>query len=242
MITLTIISIIFFTAGFIQGLSGFGSALVAIPLLTIFIDVKTAIPLCVLNGLLISSYLAVKLKDHMKLKDILPLIVGSLPGVYLGVNVLKHMESGLIRILLGIMIVSYCIYSLVFHPAPRKIHRIWAYIAGFGSGFISSGFSAGGPPAIIYTTLTGRSKDHIKSTLTGFFLVGGFIIATAHAASGLTNVQVLKYFLFSAGFILSGVYMGSRLYDRTNTQRYIKIILITLMMLGIMMIGTALIY
>ena len=172
-------------------------------------------------------------------KKILPLIVGSLPGIYLGIVFLKSMESDLLKILLGIMIILYCIYSFFSHPGPRKLHRAWAYIAGFGSGFIGTAFSAGGPPTIIYTTLTGWSKDHIKATLTGFFLIGSIIIVAAHAASGLTNTLVLKYFLASAIFVLSGVYLGSRVYDRINTQGYIKIILIILMILGIMMIGSA---
>lgn len=240
MLTFVLISIIFFIAGFVQGLSGFGSALLAMPLLIIFIDVKVAVPLCILNSFLITSYLSFKLKDYMEMKKILPLIVGSLPGIYLGIIFLKSMESDLIKILLGLMITSYCFYSLVFQPAPRKLHRVWAYIAGFGTGFIGSSFSAGGPPAIIYTTLTGWSKNHIKATLTGFFLVGNIIIITGHAASGLTTILVLKYMLVSAGFVFSGVYLGSLLYDRTDSRVNIKVILITLMALGILMIASAL--
>ena len=240
MTTFVLLSLIFFMAGFIQGLSGFGSALLAMPLLTIFIDVKIAVPLCILNSFLITSYLSFKLKDYMEIKKILPLIVGSLPGIYLGIVFLKSMEPDLIKILLGLLIVSYCFYTLVFRPAPRKIHRSWAYIAGFGSGFIGSAFSAGGPPTIIYTTLTGWSKNHIKATLTGFFFIGNIIIITGHAASGLTNTLVLKYMLVSAGFVLLGVYLGSQLYDKTNTLVYLKVILITLMALGVMMIGSAL--
>ncbi|GBE03564.1 sulfite exporter TauE/SafE [bacterium BMS3Abin09] len=239
MITFALISLIFLIAGFIQGLSGFGSALLAMPLLTIFIDVKVAVPLCILNSLLITSYLSFKLKDYMEMKKILPLIIGSLPGIYLGIVFLKSMESNLIKMLLGIMIILYCIYSFSSHPGPRKLHRAWAYIAGFGSGFIGTAFSAGGPPSIIYTTLTGWSKDHIKATLTGFYLVGNIIIVIAHAASGLTNTLVLKYFLASALFVISGVYLGSRVYDRTDTEGYMKIILVILMLLGIMMIGSA---
>ena len=239
MTTFIIVSIIFFMAGFIQGLSGFGSALLAMPLLTIFIDVKVAVPLCILNSFLITSYLSFKLKDYMEIKKILPLIVGSLPGIYLGIVFLKSMESDLIKILLGLMIVVYCFYTLVFRPAPRKIHRAWAYLAGFGTGFIGAAFSAGGPPAIIYTTLTGWSKNHIKATLTGFFFIGNIFVITGHAASGLTNALVLKYMFTSAGFVLSGVYLGSLLYDKTDTRVYLKLILATLMALGIMMIGSA---
>ncbi len=240
MITFALVSLIFLLAGFIQGLSGFGSALLAMPLLTLFIDVKTAVPLCMLNSLLIASYLSLQLKDYMEREKILPLIAGSLPGIYLGVTFLKSAESMLIQILLGVIIISYGVYSLVFQPRTRKIHRIWSYIAGFGTGFIGAAFSAGGPPAIIYTTLTGWSKDYIKATLTGFFFVGSLISAFAHAVSGLTNTLVIKYFFVSFVFVLLGVYIGSRLYNRTNRQEYIRIILFILIILGLIMIISAL--
>ena len=239
MLTFIFISIIFFAAGFIQGLSGFGSALVAMPLLTLFIGVKTAVPLCSLNGVIITSYLTLHLRSHIDKEKILPLITGSLPGIYIGVSFLKNAESFLIELLLGALIVCYGGYSLIYNPRPRKIHRIWSYIAGFSTGFIGSAFSAGGPLAIIYTTLTGWSRDQIKATLSVFFLVSGVITVGLHAISGLTDAVVLKYFFASSVFVFPGVYAGNLLYGRTTRGRYIRIILVTLVILGLMMIISA---
>ena len=241
MLTLMLVCLIFLLAGFIQGLSGFGSALLAMPLLTIFIDVKIAVPLCILNSLLMTSYLVFELKDYMERKKIFPLLLGSIPGIYIGVHFLINAEPYLIKILLGILIVSYSVYSLVFNPKPRRIHSVWAYMAGFGTGVIGSAFGAGGPPSIIYTTLTGWSRDHIKATLTGFFFICNIIVVVAHATGGLINAPVIKLFAVSAVFVLFGVYAGSRLYKRTKRQEYIRIILMTLVILGLMMIISALV-
>ena len=103
MLTLMLVCLIFLLAGFIQGLSGFGSALLAMPLLTIFIDVKIAVPLCILNSLLMTSYLVFELKDYMERKKIFPLLLGSIPGIYIGVNFLINAEPYLIKILLGVL-------------------------------------------------------------------------------------------------------------------------------------------
>ena len=226
---------IFLAAGFIQGLSGFGSALVAMPLLTMFIDVKIAVPLCILNSLLMTSYLAIKLKKHIEPKKIWPLLAGSIPGIYIGAKFLVNVDQSITELLLGLLIVSYCTYALIVHPEPRKIHKAWAYLAGFGTGFIGSAFSAGGPPSIIYTSLTDWSKDQVKATLTGFFFAASLITAAVHAASGLTGAVVLKYFFVSALFVVIGVYGGSLLYNRISRKSYIRIILIILMILGLIM-------
>lgn len=63
-----LIGIVFLLAGFIQGMTGFGSALVAIPLLSLFLDIKSAVPLCMLNSLVITSFLALKMRKHLDRK------------------------------------------------------------------------------------------------------------------------------------------------------------------------------
>jgi uncharacterized membrane protein YfcA len=176
----------------------------------------------------------------MEKKKILPLFLGSIPGIYIGAIFLNHMESDILKLLLGLLIIMYAVYSLIFHPRPRKIHTIWAYVTGLCTGFIGSAFSAGGPPAIIYTSLTNWSKNQIKATLTGFFLLASLVTAVVHAAGGLTNEIVIKYFLASFFFVLAGVFAGSQLYSRISRREYIKFILCTLIVLGAIMVVSAL--
>lgn len=234
------ISLIFLAAGFTQGFSGFGSALLAMPLLSLFLDAKIAVPLSVLNSILITSYLSLKLKNHMERKKIMPLVLGSLPGTYIGVKFLMYANSDIIKLLLGVLIVFYCLYFLLMRSTPWRIHHLWAYPAGFCTGFIGSAFSAGGPPAIIYTSLRGWSKDQIKATLTGFFFISSILTAALQITSGLITEDVLKYFTASALSVLIGVYAGSRMYSRTNSQEYIRVILVILIILGAIMIVSAL--
>ncbi len=234
-----LVALIFLLAGFTQGVSGFGSALVAMPLLTLFIDVKTAVPLCMLNGLLITSFLSWQLRRHIDWRKIRPLFFGCLPGIYMGVTFLKRTNDSVIKVMLGVMLIAYVIYRLSCCPRPRKIHAAWSYLAGFATGAIGGAFSAGGPPTIIYTTLTGWSKDEIKATLSGFFLVTGLVIAAAHASSGLTTVAVLRLFGASSAAVLVGVCAGSVCYGRFKTKAYLKIIFALLAVMGVIMIGSA---
>ena len=97
---------------------------------------------------------------------------------------LKKINEPLFKILLGCMLIGYALYRLFLVPKPRSIGKAWGWAAGFATGAISAAFSAGGPPTIIYTTLTGWNKHEIKSTLSIFFFLGG--VATATAANGLS--------------------------------------------------------
>lgn len=230
--------LIFFLAGLVQGVTGFGSALVAMPLLLLFLEAKTAVPLCMLNGLVITAFLSLQLKHHMEWKKIMPLFVGCIPGIFLGVTLLKKAENDTIKILLGMMLIAYSWYGLRVRPRPRHIHGAWSVLAGFATGAIGAAFSAGGPPAIIYTALTGWSKDAIKATLSGFFFTTGILAAVAHAVTGLTTVQVLHYFFISTSAVLLGTWVGSLLYGRLSREKYMRLVYLTLFAMGFMMIAS----
>lgn len=63
------IGLIFLLAGVVQGLTGFGAGLVAIPLLCLVVDVKTAVPLVVLNYVIITVFLSFELRAYIDIKN-----------------------------------------------------------------------------------------------------------------------------------------------------------------------------
>jgi uncharacterized membrane protein YfcA len=190
-----------------------------------------------LNGLIITGFLSLQLRQHVDWRKIMPLLVGCLPGVVLGISLLKKTDEALLSLLLGLLLIGYGGYRLVFSLRPRDVHRGWAYVAGFSTGAISGAFSAGGPPTIIYTTLPGWTKDEIKATLSGFFFICGVVTAIGHVASGLTTVTVLRFFTPTAPAVLAGVTLGAFFSCRFSTAGYIKLILACLVLLGLLMVG-----
>ena len=84
--------LIVFFAAFTQGVAGFGSALTALPLLAILLDVKTVIPLVGLFSLSITTLLLVQLLKYLEWKKIYCLILGAIPGAPIGVFFLKKLD------------------------------------------------------------------------------------------------------------------------------------------------------
>ncbi len=231
-----IISLIFFSAGLLQGLSGFGAALLAMPLLVLVLDVREAVTLTLLNTLIINLFLSVQLKSHLDWRKILPLVIGCVPGVYVGVTLLRNMNPAIIKLSLGLLIISYGLYCLFGRLGPKRLGKGWGYAAGFATGTIGGAFSAGGPPTIIYTTLTGWQKDEIKATLSSFFFFTSSMAATGHYLSGLTTPSVLAFFGVTALPVLAGVLLGARFYKKLKTRSYLTIIYYLLVILGLMLV------
>jgi uncharacterized membrane protein YfcA len=227
-------------AGFTQGLSGFGSVLVALPLLALFLDFKIAVPLVSLWGMTINIILLLSLRRHLSLKRILPLAVAALPGIPLGVYILKNVSVWVLEMVLGGLLVVFSLYFVWSGGKTRILARGWAYAAGFCSGCLGGGLAMSGPPVIIYTALQPWPKDEIKSTLTGFFFLSGLFILAAQAASGLITTTVLSWSVLSIPFVVVGVFLGSWFYDKLDTNRYRQVIVWLITLLGLLTLAKAL--
>ncbi|MBN1300499.1 MAG: sulfite exporter TauE/SafE family protein [Melioribacteraceae bacterium] len=231
-----LISSILLLASFTQGFSGFGFQLVALSLLSFLIDLKVAIPLCALFGLIINIYLTISLRKHIKIFELKKIILGSIIGIPPGVFFLSEAEPYLIKLLLGIVLIIFVSLSLTDFIRAKDINVNWGYLFGFFSGILGGAFNTNGPPVLIYFYIQNWDKYKLKASITGFFLFSSVLIVLSHYASGLTNGEVLSGFITYLPFIIAGQIAGKILFGRTSSTVYKKFILGFLFIIGAIMI------
>ena len=227
------LTVVAFLAGFVQGLSGFGSVLLSLPLLVLFLDIREAIPLVNLMGVILTVVLIAQLRAHWEWGRIWPLLAGACPGIPVGVWLLKRMDPAHVQAVLGAVLVAYALYGLLFKLPIGKWSRRWAYLFGFLAGGLGGAISASGPPVIVYTSLQAWTKDQIKVTLQGFFVASGLLIGVFHAAGGLTTRRVILLFLVTIPTLLAGTWAGSLLYGTFREEDYRRVMLVLLGALGV---------
>jgi uncharacterized protein len=226
-------------AGFLQGVSGFGSVLLSLPLLAIFIDIKTVIPLTVLAGVSASYLLLYQLRQHLDWKKILPIFIGAALGIPVGVYFLKRLDRGVIQWTIGAILILYALYGLFFRSSAKGIDQRWAYVYGFLGGCLGAALGAGGPPVIIYTSLQAWTKDQIKATIQGFFVTAGTAVLVSFAAAGVVTGYVLRLYGLSFPLLMLGTFLGARLYGLLKEAHYRTIMFTLLGLLGIFSIYRA---
>ena len=229
-------SVVILIASMVAGLAGFGAMIISIPLLAMFLDIKTVVPLTILASLSIHFLLLIQLRRHFEFHNIQPLLIGALPGIVIGVALLKYTSKEIPQIILGITLILYSVYSFVFQGKSFNIKKIWAYLFGFLSGYLGGAIGAAGPPVIVYTSLRSWSKDLIKATLQGYFILVGLLVLFGQGLIGLINISVLKLYLVALPALVIGTYIGSQFYTVTREEIYRKIILAFLIALGGLMI------
>ena len=153
-------------AGFLKGIIGVGMPVVALPLLSLFIDVKSAAML--LSMPLILSNLPQALeggKTGRSLMQLMPVFVGMIPGLFLGVRVLLTLDASVAKIIAGLVLMGIGGITLI---APKlQLQPRWVLPAGITFGFfggILGGIAAmAGPLVFIFLLAKGlRGKAFTK--------------------------------------------------------------------------------
>ena len=231
-----IVPAIMLLAVFTQSLSGFGMGLVSMSLLPTIIDVKIASPLVASLSILVHWILAIYYRRTLDISAVKRLVVGLAIAIPLGVLALRKVPSEAVLAILGIVLVSYSLYSLFNFKLPKITSPRWAYLFGFMSGLLSGAYNTGGPPVIIYADCMGWDRAKFKSNLQSFFSVSSTIVVTTHTIQGNYNGQVLQLFLFCLPSLIIGMLAGTFVSRFINTVVFRKLILVLLLVMGLRLI------
>lgn len=230
------ISAIILAAAFLSGLTGFGFVLVALPLLSFFIDIKTSIPLMILLAVGISITLSIQLRRDADLRTLMALALPAIPGTLIGTYMLKSVPSDLLTLGVGFLLTLFTSYQLVIKPKPKELGVAATTVSGFTSGILGGSIAAGGPPVIIYSTIQPWTKNQAKATLSMYFAFHGCFIVGTHAFTGLITGEVLRLYAITLPPLVIGTWLGVKAYGQLSDHGYKKLAFILVFLLGCMMI------
>jgi hypothetical protein len=222
-----------FAGALIVGISGFGSALVTIPIAVQFVPLQFALPLFALVDL--STAFSVGLENPRNAardewRRLVPMI---LVGTALGVTLLVNLPRAAGMFLLGAFVLSYALYSLVRHGPPRVIRPYWAWLAGLCGGITSTVFGAGGPAYAIYLSQRGLTKEQFRATM-GFAIMTSISVRViAFFITGLLlNSEVWLTALIAVPAALLGMWVARHAYLRISREALMRVVALILLASG----------
>ncbi len=234
------VAITIFLASFIHGLAGFGGALIAVSLLTLFLPLRVVTPLIILGGLVITLYIVLRLRRHFDFRKMVPLLLGSVVGAPLGVFLLVAVNETVAKMVLGVLLFIYALYSLIVKIAEGTLLPRWGYLFGFISGALGGAYGTGGPPAVIYASMQPWEKEEILVTLQSYFLILSVIIVVLHAVNGLIVGEVLTYWIVLLPVQLLGAFAGMQINARVKRDTFRKIVCLLLLAISILLLLSSL--
>lgn len=230
-----------FLGALIFGLTGFGAALVTIPLASHVVPLPFALALFALADLVSALRVGLENPRNAVRTEWMRLVPMILAGTALGVTALVNLPRVLGMFLLGAFVLSYALYSLLRHPTPRVISARWAWLAGLAGGITSTLFGAGGPPYAIYLSQRGLTKEQFRATL-GFAIMTS--ISLRVAAFLLTGLLLDREVWIAAAVVVPAAFIGiavsRRLFLRISRDMLLRAVSLMLLASGASLILRAL--
>lgn len=230
-----ITTLILFFGSLLQGLAGFGGALVSIPLVLLYAEPRWAAPVVVLCYTINRIPAMFVLRKNLMWDHSLLLIAAAIPGALLGGLLLKSMEPGIIMKIMGTVLIVFSAYKGIAPEFKLVFSRMWALPTGMLSGILGAAVGTDGPPVVVYAALKPWSKEQVVGMLQSFFVITNFIILGSYWVHGLLTASVLKVSGVAAPFAVAGILLAIKINRRMSQRRFEVILSVLIGFMGVLL-------
>jgi uncharacterized membrane protein YfcA len=238
--TMVAVPLIGLLAYIILGISGFGSALVTIPLLVHFLPLQTVVPLVVTVDFLATVSNGVRFREHVDLTELKLLIPAVIVGILSGVTLLAMLPKHAALLLLGALVTGYGLYRLATKPSASPVSRWWGIPTGLIGGLIGGLFGVGGPIYATYMSARIHDPARMRATLSAVFSFSTGLRLTVYLISGLLlQSEIWWAFLLLLPAMPLGLAIGHRLHARLTREQVGRFISILLVVSGVSLLWKA---
>ncbi len=235
-IMVLLITIIMAIAAFVKGIIGFGSSLIAIPLISAFVlapgDTRAIV---VTINLMLNLYLIIR-ADTLNLdgiKTFLPLIISVFIASLISGFFLTRFDSDAFNIVLGILLILTALNKLFklsfIIPHPKR----YFIPVGLLGGALNTLVGAGSVPVLIFLGNTDLKKDDFRTTIILFLLVLNIGSLGSFMINGAYDYTLLLIALGIMPVLLIASNLGIASKNKINDQIFQTIISLFLLFIGL---------
>jgi uncharacterized protein len=220
-------ALIIWFAYLVYGLTGFGSGLVAVPILAHFMPLQFVVPyILVLN---VSASVAMLRKQGFRRqtnwRELMPLLPFGVVGMIIGTFLLLNIPQGWLLLGLGIFILVFGIRNLLGIRGDHLISKLWALPAGLLGGTVGALFSTSGPPYVIYLTHRLRDPSQLRSSFSALIMLESGLRLIVFLFAGLVlQDSMMPALLLAFPLMWFGLYVGNRIHLNVSQHQLLKII------------------
>lgn len=217
------IVVIALIAGLARGFSGFGAALIFVPLASSVIDPKIAAPLLlVVDGVMTVGFVprAWRLADKT---NVFVMALGAVVGVPLGTYALAHLDPLTIRwsiIAIVIALLLLLMSGWRYHGRPKAYLTV---AVGAISGIFSGAAQVGGPPVVAYWLGGAFAGNTVRANIILYFAASSAITAASYLWGGLITTSIVALAVVAAPAYGLGLWLGARMFGIASEQTFRKL-------------------
>ncbi|MDH5595051.1 MAG: sulfite exporter TauE/SafE family protein [Gammaproteobacteria bacterium] len=209
----------------IRGITGFGSGLIAIPLLAHFLPLTFVVPLVLVLDFTASIVISRHMHLQVRWEEIRFLLPMSIAGILLGTFLLVSLPREPLLVGLGLFVIFFGLRYVFNIHSEKPISRWWAVPTGLSGGMIGAMFGTGGPPYVVYLSHRLHDKTQLRGTLSGLFMLDGALRVITFLFFGLLLQDDMFISLLIALPLMGlGLYLGNKIHLGITHRQQLAII------------------
>lgn len=234
-------------AAIVQAALGLGFPLVAIPLLTTVLDVRSAVITLAIPGLLLNLLQVWRGRSHLAIyRQVLTLLIGLIPGGIAGAYLLTLMPVDVLTGLIGAVIIVYVMLAML-RLDPRvsaaglgPIGAVLGVVVGFVAGLLAAATGINGPILAIYLAALGLDKNAFVAAISLTFVAGQLPRIAGYAVLGLFTRERLLLSALMFPSVVVGFAIGAAVRSRISQRTFALALRLMLLVTGVRFILHAL--
>lgn len=241
LVTLLAIAGAFLLAGTVKGVIGLGLPTVSLALLTLMLDLPTAMALLLLPSFVSNLWQgAVGGHGRWLLARLWPFFIAAAATVWLGSLALRRLDMDLLAILLGVLLVAYGVVSLSgWRLNVSRQQAIWVGpLIGVVNGVLTGMTGSFVVPGVMYLQALGLSRDALVQAMGMLFTLSTVVLAAALQGQRFLTVDLGLMSLLGLIPALAGMIAGQRLRKRLSEVLFRKVFFGALVALGLYIIAS----
>jgi uncharacterized membrane protein YfcA len=227
--------------GFVSGLAGFGTALMALGIWLYVLPPSVAVPLVLICSVVAQTATLPSMWKSFDLTLVWPFLIGGLLGVPIGTMLVAHADPNVFKLTVGILLLVFP--TALYFSAPMAFAfggRIADGIIGFIGGILGGLAGLSGPPPILWASVRGWGKDERRGVFQTFNWTVLFVALCLQAAGGLVAREVIWLAMLAFPVTVLGSWIGAKLYHALSDRNFRDIVLGMLFLSGAILVWNSL--
>src|SRR5580700_319800 len=209
-----------FVSGTARGFSGFGSALIFMPLASSMAAPRLVAALLLIIDFVAAAPLIPNAWARADRRATAVMAFGALIGVPIGTYFLNRLDPVTTRWIISAFVFALLMLLLSGWRYRGREHAALSVGVGGLSGFCSGLAQTGGPPIVGYWLGRPIASIIARANILLFFGASDFFSAVSYAATGLITADSIK-FAFMVGPVYGvGVWFGASLFGKASEQMF----------------------
>ena len=225
----------FFLAGAVKGVIGLGLPTVSLALLTVAIDLPSAMALLLVPSFVTNLWQAL-VGGHLKaaLGRIWPFLFMATVTVWLGALALTRVDLSWLSALLGALLVVYAAFSLAgLRLAVTARQEAWTGpLAGAANGILTGMTGSFVVPGVLYLQALDLTRDMLIQAMGLLFTASTIALAVALGGNDLLSLDLGAWSAAALLPAILGMVLGQRVRRVLSEPLFRRVFFIALLLLG----------